>query len=76
MSHGYKEAEVTHMNVNSMPEDTHEERKAAIVVLISLKQEAKNKSSEELEAQIREALEESFVRIPWVIVENVIVVEE
>ena len=66
------------MKVNSMPENMHEQKfkKAAIVVLISLKREAENKSSEELETEIRKALEESLVRIPWLVLENVVIVEE
>jgi len=61
-----------------MPENMHEQKfkKAAIVVLISLKREAENKSSEELETEIRKALEESLVRIPWLVLENVVIVEE
>ena len=61
-----------------MSEDIHEQKvkKAAIVVLISLKREAENKSGEELETEIRKALEESLARIPWLVLENVIVVEE
>jgi len=66
------------VKVNSMPENMHEQKfkKAAIVVLISLKREAENKSSEELETEIRKALEESLVRIPWLVLENVVIVEE
>ena len=78
ISQSCKEAEVPDMDVNSMPEDMHEQKakKAAIVVLISLKREAENKSSEELETEIRKALEESLVRIPWLVLENVVIVEE
>jgi len=56
----------------------HEQKvkKAAIVVLISLKREAENKSTEELETEIRKALEESLLKIPWLVLENVIIVEE
>ena len=66
------------MEVNSMPEHMHEQKfkKAAVVVLISLKREAENKSSEELETEIRKTLEKGLARIPWVILENVIIVEE
>jgi len=62
-----------------MPKDMYEKtkiRKAAIVLLISLKREAENKSSEELKTEIRRALEESLMRIPWLVLENVIIVEE
>ena len=66
------------MDVNSMPEGIHEQKvkKAAISVLISLKRETENKSSEEVETEIRKALEEGLVRIPWLVLENVIIVEE
>ena len=66
------------MNVNSMPKDVHEQKvkKAAIVVLISLKSETENKSREELETEIRKALEEGLVKIPWLVLENIIIVEE
>ena len=61
-----------------MSEGIHEQKvkKAAIVALISLKREAKTKSSKEIETQIRKALEESLTRIPWLILEKVIVVKE
>ena len=62
-----------------MSEDEHAQntaKKAAIVVLISLAHEAENKSSEELETEIRKAVLKSLARIPWVVVENVIIVEE
>ena len=61
-----------------MSDDIHEQKvkKAAIVALISLKREAKTKSSKEIETEIRMALEESLTRIPWLILENVIVAEE
>ncbi len=51
-------------------------KKAAIVAFIGLAQEAENKSSEEVEAEIRNALEEGLARIPRMVVENVIIVEE
>jgi len=50
-------------------------KKAAIVVLISLAQEAENKSSQEIEAEIRNAVEEGLTRIPWVALEKVIIVK-
>ncbi len=61
-----------------MSKDIHEQKvkKAAVVALISLKREAKTKSSKEIETEIREALEESLMKIPWLIFENVVVVEE
>jgi hypothetical protein len=60
-----------------MSEDIHEQKskKAVAVALISLKREAKTKSSKEIETEIREVLEESLIRIPWLILENIIVVE-
>lgn len=61
-----------------MSEDIHEQRvkRAAIVALISLKREAKAKSSKEIETEIREALQERLTRIPWLILEKVIAVKE
>ena len=61
-----------------MSEDMYETkiRKAAIVLLISLKREAENKSSEELKTEIRKALEKGLLGIPWLVLDNVIVVEE
>jgi len=51
-------------------------RKAVLVVLISLAREAESKTTEELETEIRKTLEEGLARIPWLVVENVVVVEE
>jgi len=62
-----------------MSEDVHEKttvKKAVIVALISLTQEAENKTGKELETEIRKTLEESLLRIPWLILENVVIVEE
>jgi len=61
-----------------MSEDTHEQnvKKVAIVVLISLAHEAENKSGEELKTEIQKALEESLTKIPWLFLENIIIVEE
>ena len=61
-----------------MPEDMHEQKvkKAAIVVLISLKSETENKGREELETEIRKALEEGLMGIPWLVLENVVIVGE
>jgi len=64
--------------VNSISEDLHEKRikKAAIVILITLKREAKNKSSKESETEIRKTIEQALARIPYVIVDNVTIVKE
>lgn len=51
-------------------------KKAAIVVLVSVVNETENKSSEEIKNEIRKALEEGLARIPWIVVENVVIVEE
>lgn len=51
-------------------------RKAAIVMLISLSNEAEKKTSEELKTKIRDALQEGLARIPWIALEHVTVVEE
>lgn len=62
-----------------MPEDINEQirgKKVVLVVLISLAQDAENKTPEELETEIRKALEKDLARIPWVAVENVIIVKE
>ena len=61
-----------------MSEDMYETkiRKAAIVLLISLKREAENKSSKELKTEIRKALEKGLLGIPWLVLDNVTVVEE
>lgn len=53
-----------------------EVRKAAIVILINLRREAASKGSSELEAEIRKSLEEALVRIPGLVVKDIIVVEE
>jgi len=62
-----------------MYEDKHKQtkfKKAAIVILISLEREAENKSSEEIKTEILKALEEDLTRIPWLVLEDVIVVQE
>ena len=62
-----------------MYEDMHKQtkfKKAAIVILISLKREAENKSSEEIKTEVLKALEEGLVRIPWLVLEDVIVAQE
>ena len=51
-------------------------KKAVLVVLITLAGKAENKTTEELANEIREALEGDLARIPWLAVENVIIVEE
>jgi len=61
-----------------MSEDLHEQskvKKAAIVILVSVVNEAENKSVEEFKNEVRKALEEGLARIPWIVVENVIIVE-
>lgn len=65
--------------MKNMSEDMHEEttvKKAVIVVLISLTHETEHKTRKELETEIRKTLEEDLARIPWLILENVIIVEE
>jgi len=60
-------------------EDAHAQtpvKKAAIVVLISLAHEAEKKTSKEFKTEIQKALEEGLARIPWVVVEKVIMLEE
>ena len=66
------------MGINSISEDLHEKRikKAAIVILITLKREAKNKSSKESETEIRKTIEQALARIPYVTVDNVTIVKE
>ena len=62
-----------------MSENVHAQtaaKKVAVVVLLTLAPEAENKSTEELETEIRKALEESLLKIPWLVLENVIIVEE
>ncbi len=73
-----KEAKNTRTHVNSMSKDIHKQKvkKAAVVALISLKREAQTKNSKEIETEIRKALRESLSRIPWLVLENVIVAEE
>ncbi len=51
-------------------------KKVAIGVLISLEREAENISSEELETEVRKALEAGLLRIPWLVLKNVMIVEE
>jgi hypothetical protein len=61
-----------------MSEDLHGEKskKAAVVVLIRLKREARTKSSKEIETSLREVLRESFARIPWLVLKSVVVAQE
>jgi hypothetical protein len=58
-----------------MSEKIHAQKmkKAAVVALIRLEREAQTKNSKEIENEIREVLEESFTKIPWMVLENVIV---
>jgi len=51
-------------------------KKAVLVVLIRLARRAENKITEQIAAEIRKALEKDLARIPWLTVENVIIVEE
>ncbi len=51
-------------------------KKAVILVLISLEHEAENKRGKELETEIRKVLEEGLAKLPWVAVEQVILVKE
>ncbi len=46
------------------------------MILISLKREAENKRSEELKTEILKALEETLMRIPCVVLEDFVVVQE
>ena len=62
-----------------MSENIHSQIKgknAVLIVLISLAHEAENKTKEELAAEIQKELEGALARIPWVDLENVIIVEE
>ena len=51
-------------------------KKAVLLVLIRLAREAENKPPKEIETEVRKALEKDLARIPWLAVENVIIVEE
>jgi hypothetical protein len=51
-------------------------KKAVIVVLISLVHEARNKSDKEIEAEIRKVLKNGLSMVPWLRLENIVVVEE
>jgi hypothetical protein len=62
-----------------MSEGLHEKttaKKAVIVVLVSLTHDVEHKTRKELETEIRKTLEGGLLRIPWLILENVIIVEE
>ena len=52
------------------------DKKAVLLVLIRLAREAENKPPKEIETEVRKALEKDLARIPWLDVENIIVVEE
>ncbi|NIV44667.1 hypothetical protein GWN49_07330 [Candidatus Bathyarchaeota archaeon] len=51
-------------------------KEAAIVILVDLRLETVRKSSNEFEAEIRQALEKCLEKIPGLAVKDVIVVEE
>jgi hypothetical protein len=61
-----------------MSEDLYREKskKAAVVVLIHLEPEARTKRSVEIEASLREVLQESFAKIPWLVLKSVVVAQE
>jgi len=59
-------------NIHTQPKG----RKAVLVILVSLAHETENKTREELAAEIRKALEAALARIPWVVLNSVIIVEE
>jgi predicted transcriptional regulator len=71
---GITQIAVDSQDENGAPSDPP--KKAAIVILISLSHEAEKKTSEELKTKIRDALQEGLARIPWIALEDVIVVEE
>ncbi len=56
--------------------EQNEAKKIALVVLISLKREAEKRSSEELKTAILEAIKEGLVRVPWLVLEDVVLVQE
>ncbi len=58
------------------PEGARRVKKAVILAVISLTHEAENKSREELETKIRKVVEKGLESIPWIVVENVIIVRE
>jgi len=62
--------------VNGISEDVNEKRtkKAAIVILFTLKREAEN--SKESETEIRKTIEQALVRMTFVTVDNVIIFKE
>jgi len=75
----YREPKMTQIAVDSQDENcapSNPPKKAAIVILISLSREAEKKTSEELRTKIRKALQESLAKIPWIALEDVIIVEE
>ena len=62
-----------------MFEDTNEQsgvKKIALVVLLSLKREAEKRSSEELKTVILEAIKEGLGKVPWLVLEDLVVVQE
>ena len=79
----YQEPQVTRNRLRGSEKAMFEEiekqtkgKKAVLVVLITLAGEAKNKTTEEFANEIREALKGDLARIPWLAVENIIIVEE
>lgn len=51
-------------------------KKAVILVFIKLAHEAEKKTDEELKTKIQETLVKGLIKMPWVAVEEVIVVRE
>ena len=51
-------------------------KKAVILVFIKLAHEAESKTDEEFKTEIQEMLKEGLNKMPWVAVEDVIVVRE
>ncbi len=75
----YREPEVAQIAADNQDENcapSNPPKKAAIVILISLSHETEKETHEELGIKIRKALQESLATIPWITLEDVIVVEE
>lgn len=51
-------------------------KKAVVLVFIKLAHDAERKTDEDLKTEIQETLKEGLVKMPWVAVEEVIVVRE
>ncbi len=60
----------------SIPHGARRAKKAVILILIDLTYEAESKSREERETEIRKAVEKCLESIPWIVVKNIITVEE